>query len=552
QRIELCHFGIQQGTIDNVDPGQQNHLISFLSTLALPRCQDNVLHHVYFGKAIGDQLRFIGVAASVDNTQCYTLLFKGAGIVNIPSGRVGARSCIAVQRGVTRLQIANFYADGAQNSIIDFEPSGVGALEDINIHDFIADQSLGNSAVAISFGGAAGNTLFNGRLANFTVKAGVIIVADLNGGILENFRISTTVPLAGSPLTSLVSLINTCTDVVIKNPYLSRTGTSGIGELFKADSGSYTRLTLDGGFYNQETQAHPILLDACTDFKAGGGLTIRYNGPIPAGRDAIFFKAIIANANNPQINDVQILSPGGKLRAGIEYAARTPRTMLNIRTTNLHCAGQVTRAIWYSLGAGATMDTTPYQTGIDAGTDPVWKQADAGDNPITTIFPQISGDAGVANGGTGAVAGGEFVGEAAPETVLAVPVGSMYTYLQQTGSPSTASRWRKENQTTAAIADAIGWIMVGGSTITPAAIGAGPTNDYAPANIDGAEQIRQDTSVAAVVTGLAVSAAARGNGRSIIITNIGINTLTLNHEDVGSVAANRFSLAGGTAKVLAA
>ena len=551
QRIELCHFGIQQGTIDNPDPGQQNHLVAYLATNAAPLCADNIIHDVYFGKAIGDQLRFIGVASQVTNTQAYTLLFKGAGVVNVPSGRTGARSCIAIQRGIDQLQIRDFYADGAQNSVIDCEPSGATAIRAVSISDFIANQSLGSSEVAISFGGATGNIMTQGQLTDFVVIGGQITVADLTDGVIGPFTMVSDAPYAGSPLAPSLKLINTITDVVIRDAIIERKGTSGIASLVQADSGTYTRLSLKGGYYNQETQADPLLFDKVESLNVSD-VVVRYNGGTPAGRRAVAIKAVAANSSAPRVSNLQVISPGGKMRAAVEYIARTPRTLLNISTSNIQCAGQVVRGVWYSAGAGSTMDTTPHMVGVDAGTDPAWKQADQSDNPITTIFPQVAGNQAAANGATGDVTFASYVGAVAPEGVLSLSVGSEYLYLQQTGAPSTASKWRKQSQAAAGVADATGWRFVGGSVISPAAIGAGPTNNYAPANVDGAEQIRQATSAPAVVTGIAVSAAARGEGRSLIVTNISANTLTLNHEDAASLAANRFSLPGAVALVIPA
>lgn len=79
------------------------------------------------------------------------------------------------------------------------------------------------------------------------------------------------------------------------------------------------------------------------------------------------------------------------------------------------------------------------------------------------------------------------------------------------------------------------------STISPTALGAGPTHNYDPTGLSTAANIRQDMSAAGVVTGLA----AQASGRRIRLFNIsstGANTLTLNHEDTNSTAANRFVL----------
>lgn len=77
--------------------------------------------------------------------------------------------------------------------------------------------------------------------------------------------------------------------------------------------------------------------------------------------------------------------------------------------------------------------------------------------------------------------------------------------------------------------------------ISPTALGAGPTANYAPTGLSTCSVIRQDMSAAGVVSGLT----AQASGRTIKLFNISgtaLNTLTLNHEDAASTAANRFVL----------
>lgn len=81
-------------------------------------------------------------------------------------------------------------------------------------------------------------------------------------------------------------------------------------------------------------------------------------------------------------------------------------------------------------------------------------------------------------------------------------------------------------------------LIVFEADISPAAIG-GAVNDYAPTGFATASTIRQDLSAAANITGLA----AGSDGRIIMLHNIdAVDTLTLNHDNAGSTAANRFFL----------
>lgn len=84
--------------------------------------------------------------------------------------------------------------------------------------------------------------------------------------------------------------------------------------------------------------------------------------------------------------------------------------------------------------------------------------------------------------------------------------------------------------------------------ISPTALGAGPTANYAPTGGTTISTIRQDMSANGVVSGLSIS---QVNGRTIILHNISAtNTLTLNHEDAASTAGNRFVLPNNANLVL--
>ncbi len=85
-------------------------------------------------------------------------------------------------------------------------------------------------------------------------------------------------------------------------------------------------------------------------------------------------------------------------------------------------------------------------------------------------------------------------------------------------------------------------------TISPAALAAGATNDYAPAGIASVSRARLGADVAgSSLTGLA----ANQGGWILSLFNLGPGSLTLNNQNAGSAAANRFALPGGVDIVLA-
>lgn len=93
-----------------------------------------------------------------------------------------------------------------------------------------------------------------------------------------------------------------------------------------------------------------------------------------------------------------------------------------------------------------------------------------------------------------------------------------------------------------------GYLARNGGT-TPAALAAGETNDYdITAVLIGANRIRQATDAANSALSGMVSIGI--NGAEWILVNLGPGTLTLEHEDVSSAAANRFSLEGAANRVI--
>lgn len=76
------------------------------------------------------------------------------------------------------------------------------------------------------------------------------------------------------------------------------------------------------------------------------------------------------------------------------------------------------------------------------------------------------------------------------------------------------------------------------AVVSPAQITANQ-DDYAPAGVDTAYEIRVDSDASRNISGISASQA---EGRELILTNDGGNDIVLTHEDAGSTAANRFDL----------
>lgn len=78
--------------------------------------------------------------------------------------------------------------------------------------------------------------------------------------------------------------------------------------------------------------------------------------------------------------------------------------------------------------------------------------------------------------------------------------------------------------------------------ITPAALAA-DANDYNPAGLSAASRVRLSSSAAVAITGLAGGT----DGRVVVLSNVGANTITLKSANAGSTAANRFQFTADVA-----
>jgi hypothetical protein len=198
----------------------------------------------------------------------------------------------------------------------------------------------------------------------------------------------------------------------------------------------------------QGTSQLPIRLDGCTNPRLSGP-RIRFDGTSPGSWDAVFVAAILANANNPQIDDVHLISSTGKMRSAVGLYSRTPRTMDNIRVTDVNCAGSVVRAVLLSAGAGSVFDINPIIQAIDNGTDPLWRSEDQNSNEIFPIFP-------ITQGSSARDTERCLEGNVTPNGNVVGNLGDIYRWRPTT---TTAEIWFKATQTVAGVRDNTGWVL---------------------------------------------------------------------------------------------
>jgi hypothetical protein len=404
-RVELAGFGIQMGVVANPDP--QSHLISIYCSAGVT--SDIIGHHVFFGQTVGDGLRIFGNAAPVTNIRFTDFVMRMSGIGH------GARSGVALQRGWKAVELGSFFIDGVRNSPIDMEPTGPAPqpMAHLNIHDGLIDQSLGQSDVAFSIGGESHYARAQHiRVSDITVLEGRVVVLSTDDLQIQNMTIIAAAQFA-EPLL-LVRQINN--DLRLEQLYLERQAGSRNGNVLDIENAGNST-TLDGGAFLEGADGHPMSFDGTRNLSIRGS-RIRYGGTSPASWDGINVAGSIGDADNVQIDDVQVSSATGKLRSAVSLAPRAGRSMTNLRITNLHCAGSAANGVYFSYHPLAKADPSPLINGIDNRPDNVWKQVDHNDNPITTIFPTISGNPGGVC---------EMVGQVPPEGSVNAIQGTIYT-----------------------------------------------------------------------------------------------------------------------------
>jgi hypothetical protein len=508
-RIELADFGLSTGTIANPDHGDEVHLISVVSVSGRPT-KDIHGHRLFFGRCIGDQLRLLGANAPVTDCRFTGLLMHGAGIGD------GARSGIAIQRGVSRLEISDFHIDGTKNSPIDMEPSGAdpGSMEHMSIHHGVCDNSLGRTSVAFSIGGLShAERIGHIRVSDVLVLGGRVNILSTDDLHVERLTVlsSAAYPQDVNGATVTVRQINN--DLVLSNLHLERTGTSAKGNVLDISNAGNSTF-IDGGLFLAGVTGYPIFVADSRNLRVRSP-RIRYEAPAPADKSALALSALNRDADNPQIDGLEVVSRTGKLRAAIDLVARGARSMANVRVNGVSCAGAASSGVYLSRGEESLLDKTPLLTEIDNGTGRTWQQVDQHDTVIATIFPIIAGNPGGIC---------TFEGEATPES--AVPALQGCTCIKRAGDATRT--YRKQSGT-----GNTGWSLVAAGTETKHLDGAATP----------AVQTTNITGIGADVTLADGDATMNGYVKHFVIIS-GSGTLTPAHLSGGAAHVITWSAPG--------
>jgi hypothetical protein len=435
-KIKLSEFSIEQGTITNRDIGDHHALMGIYAGFGV-NTSDITVESVYFGPCIGDAFRVGAASGDVNYIAELRLLDFTMRTQGHPQGagglRLGSRSGVSFQRGFQNVEVGSGYIEGAKNSPFEMEPSGVGRLDNLIVHDLIINNVLGQTHAAVAFSGLSTNRLTRSQMHNVIILQGSLLVQNTLNTVLDEVTIysSGAGPMAGSSQ-ALLQVSQPNTSPTLHNVNIVRDSGSTAGPLATIITGvsdTTKRLNIDGGVRRSAVGAGYGL--AYVDLQAPIKPTIRalrLQLDSTAGTEyGIKFRSNGFDISEPTIADVAIEATT-KLAAGIWFAATNGKSITNIDVTNLRAPNSVTTGVLFDVNSGVTIDSNPVLQGCDlSGATNAWL---AQNSAIGVVFPVIAGN----RGGIGTI-----VGTVAPEGLVTATPGCFY--IRQHGN-STALHFK--------------------------------------------------------------------------------------------------------------
>lgn len=419
-RIEIAHMTLELNTIENIEVTQQNHMLCVFNNQGGGTTEDIRVHHVQFTTCNGDQARILAdnPADTVSNIEFSHCIFRGHGTVtSIPANdRIGARCCVAIQRGGEDVTFVDCYFEGARNSLWDEEPSG-SASRRIKAIRCIFDNSRGITDNSVSLGGSGGGDIaYDGAFIDCYIYGGCI---SMLGGTSGFSLIRCTIEQnAASPFDATQPLIFTRSgsagheNLRIIDCTFRRGGTSGAGlmvDVINSASGT----TIRGCRFEQAAEANIIKIEAVGVVQVRNCF-IDYTAANAASRTAITIDPLASGGTIGllEIDDVTLSTASGKFAYVANLASRASRNISKVKIRDIHAGGTATRGVYWTATAG-TFDLTPEITGVDA--DIPWEQRTNADAVTTDYYVMLSGNRNDV---------AQYVGDATPEGALTAKQGS--------------------------------------------------------------------------------------------------------------------------------
>lgn len=429
----LRDLELRQGIIGAPDNIQLNHLVNVTnqSSDGTGECLDTEIQSVTFGKCIGDQLRIFGNTAPVSRTRAWDLELDGAGIciqdwapstnyplnswvradggknyrcvspglsgLSGPSGtstgiadgqalwdhrprREAARTCISIQRGYDDARIWDFSAVGAQNGIIDCEPTSAGGefagrevMRHLHIFSGFVDNRQSTTSTAVTFSGiTAGTKSYGNRMSDVDIVGGSLNMIQTSSQVISQVTVSCRTAFLQDASTPNVVIRQSNDDLSLIDLNLDRGDLCEPGHLLDVQGAS--RLSLSGGSLHQSTAAQLIVCDASSARFVGA--SAQYDGPSPASTDAIYVSAITGDSSCLALR-IAVTSTA-KLRSAVQLVTRFGFKMGAVTVREVACPAL--HCVRASFEAG-TQYSAP--TIVDcSGHDVLWVAEDASDNPL--------------------------------------------------------------------------------------------------------------------------------------------------------------------------
>lgn len=454
-RIAFHDMGFRQGTIKIPSSGQHDHLLYVANTGSSgEKTRDIFGHSLHFGKSLGDGLAFFGDTQIVENCRFSDISINGLGFVqqawaastayvvgeqvrngsnayicitagtsaplpstgpsgtasNITDGtvhwsgapvdvtyRFGSRSGISFQRNYNGIYIQDFDIRGVQNSGIDMESTGSGALRSVQIRRGIVDNTGGNTPNAMSFSGSTTDPSQYSIMEDVEIRNGALQIAETYNARVNNVRIVSEAVFPSDPTTALCYLQKTNTNLEITNLQLHRVGSSGAGDCLNIQGNG--SITIRGGYIEQATNGYPIFAESdvsgFSDLRVISNPTIAFSGATPASYDAMYVHVIAGDVSKVRIEGVQATVASGSLRSLLAIATRTARKVPSVRVTGCYApSGALNYGVLYNKESGTLIDSNPVIQGCDFGSSPLMRTENDSNVAITGIYPIVAGNKG--------------------------------------------------------------------------------------------------------------------------------------------------------------
>ncbi len=452
-KIEIAHLGVEEGTVTNEDPGKNMYGITVRNIASTTPTRLVDIHHVFLGYFRGDAVQFFGNVGASDNIwveHCKLSHFYSIGGSTLLLPDAGSRSCVAFQRGFRDIEVSHFYVEGARNSEIDFEPTGIShpfPMDSFSIHDGYV-KHLGNTDVAVSLAGVVGGAVTPGaqvtrsRFSDITIIDGELALTCLDECDLTNVVVYCTGGGAFAGKTApLVDVLANCWNITFTNLRAYREATCAdahVVEVGDSNSNYPKNVVFNGGRIYQGTTATAVLVNSCNGVRFGMGLVIEMADAVLTSCAGILIASQNQNVVGQVVDDVYIQNTGGgTLPIGIWYNANNSKTMRGLRTTNVRFVGTVTTGVRYDVSdSTTTMEPYPVLQGCDfTNCTNTWL---AINGAAALVYPVVSGNPKGVCG---------HVGSGTPEAFVTAKIGCTYQrldgganttlYVKETGTGNT-------------------------------------------------------------------------------------------------------------------